>query len=88
MSIGASIFFIAFGAILAFAVKGEPDWLRINVVGWVFILTGITMLVLTLTIWSKRRRGAQVTQKQVFENGKQTSTERRVYHDDTTPPPE
>ena len=87
MSIGASIFFIAFGAILAFAVKGEPDWLRINIVGWVFILTGITMLVLTLTIWSKRRRGGTVTQQKVVENGAEKTSEKRVYHE-TTPPPE
>jgi hypothetical protein len=88
VSIGASIFLIAFGAILAFAVDGEPDWLRINVVGWVLILTGLTMLVLTFTIWSKRRRGTTVTQHQVFEDGKQTSSERRTYKDTTAPPPE
>jgi heme/copper-type cytochrome/quinol oxidase subunit 2 len=88
VSIGASIFLIAFGAILAFAVDAEPDWLRINVVGWVLIVTGITMLVLTFTIWSKRRRGTTVTQHQVFEDGKQTSSERKVYQDTTAPPPE
>jgi hypothetical protein len=88
VSIGASIFLIALGAILALAVDGEPDWLRINVVGWVLIVTGITMLVLTFTIWSKRRHGSTVTQHQVYEDGKQTSSERRVYHDSTTPPPE
>jgi hypothetical protein len=32
---------IAVGAILAFAVRGHPSWLNIQVVGWVIILTGI-----------------------------------------------
>jgi hypothetical protein len=32
---------IAFGAILAFAVRGHPSWLNIQVVGWVIILTGV-----------------------------------------------
>jgi len=32
---------IALGAILAFAVKGHPSWLNIQVVGWVIILTGV-----------------------------------------------
>lgn len=33
--------FIAFGAILAFAVRGHPSWLNIQVVGWVIMLTGV-----------------------------------------------
>jgi hypothetical protein len=32
---------IAFGAILAFAVRGHPSWLNIQVVGWVIMLTGV-----------------------------------------------
>jgi hypothetical protein len=32
---------IAVGAILAFAVRGHPSWLNIQVVGWVIILTGV-----------------------------------------------
>ena len=35
---------IAFGAILAFAVKGHPSWLNIQVVGWVIMLTGVAGL--------------------------------------------
>ncbi|GAA4980741.1 DUF6458 family protein [Actinopolymorpha pittospori] len=86
MSIGAGIFFIAFGAILAFAVRAQPDWLRVDVVGWVFILTGITILAITLSLWSKRRRSATVSERQVLENGRQTTTERRVYHETDVPP--
>jgi len=32
---------IALGAILAFAVRGHPSWLDIQVVGWVIMLTGV-----------------------------------------------
>jgi hypothetical protein len=32
---------IALGAILAFAVRGHPSWLNIQVVGWVIMLTGV-----------------------------------------------
>jgi hypothetical protein len=32
---------VAIGAILAFAVRGHPSFLNIQVVGWVIILTGI-----------------------------------------------
>ena len=37
---------IAFGAILAFAVKGHPSWLNIQVVGWVIMLTGVAGLAI------------------------------------------
>ena len=32
--------FVAFGAILAFAVNGHPSWINIQVVGWVIMITG------------------------------------------------
>jgi hypothetical protein len=35
---------IALGAIFAFAVRGHPSWLNIQVVGWVLILTGIVAM--------------------------------------------
>lgn len=86
MSIGAGIFLIAFGAILAFAVKAQPDWLSLDVVGWVFILTGATILAITLTLWNKRRRAASISERQVIENGRQTTAERRVYRETDVPP--
>lgn len=88
MSIGAGIFFIALGAILAFAVRASPDWINVHIVGWVLMLTGATMLVLTLLIWSKRRRGATVTEKQVYEAGQTpTVSERQIYRDTRAAPP-
>jgi len=41
---GTGLTLIAFGAILAFAVQGHPSWLNIQVVGWVFMLTGIVAM--------------------------------------------
>ena len=41
---GTGLTLIAFGAILAFAVRGHPSWLNIQVVGWVLILTGIVAM--------------------------------------------
>jgi len=37
---------VAIGAILAFAVRGHPSFLNIQVVGWVIILTGIAGMVI------------------------------------------
>ena len=85
MSIGTGIFLVATGAILAFAVDIDSGWLRVNIVGYVLILTGLTMLVMTLAVWSKRRKEGTVVQKKVVENGKETSSERRVYHGEEPP---
>jgi uncharacterized iron-regulated membrane protein len=59
VGIGGSIFLIALGAILAWAVHFHIGWLDLRVVGWVFMVAGLSGLLLTLWFWSNRRR--QVT---------------------------
>lgn len=58
MSIGASIFLIAAGAILAFAVNATLAGLDIQVVGYILMLAGILGLILSLLVWGPRRRVA------------------------------
>ena len=55
MGIGASIFLIAVGAILAFAVNVDLGGLDINVVGWILMIAGVLGLVMTTLIWGRRR---------------------------------
>jgi uncharacterized iron-regulated membrane protein len=56
VGIGGSIFLIAVGAILAFAVHVSVGWLSLNVVGFVLMIAGVVGLLLTLWFWSNRRR--------------------------------
>lgn len=56
MGIGGSIFLIAVGAILAFAVHASLGFVSIQVVGWVLMVAGAVGLILTLFLWSNRRR--------------------------------
>ena len=56
MGIGGSIFLIAVGAILAFAVHISVGWLSLNVVGYVLMIAGLVGLLLTIWFWSNRRR--------------------------------
>jgi hypothetical protein len=56
VGIGGSIFLIAVGAILTFAVHINTGWLDLRVVGWVLMLAGIFGLILTLYFWNSRRR--------------------------------
>jgi len=56
VGIGGSIFLIALGAILAFAVDVEMGWLNLSVVGWVLMLAGVVGLIMTAYLWRGRRR--------------------------------
>jgi hypothetical protein len=61
VGIGGSIFLIAVGAIIAFAVDVSVGWLDLQVVGWVLMLAGVIGLILTLTIWNRRRTVTSVS---------------------------
>jgi Flp pilus assembly protein protease CpaA len=52
VGIGVSIFLIALGAILAFAVSAEVSGLDITTVGWILLAVGIVGLVLSMIFWS------------------------------------
>jgi uncharacterized membrane protein YedE/YeeE len=63
MSIGASLFLIAVGAILRYAVDWHPRDVNIDTVGLILMIVGIVGLLLSLwwmLIWSNRRRDAAV----------------------------
>lgn len=63
MGIGTSIFLIAVGAILKYAVSADVEGVNINTVGVILMVVGVIGLLLSLlwmTIWADRRRGAVV----------------------------
>lgn len=70
MGIGVSIFLIAVGAILAFAVNFDISGLDIAVVGYILMIVGLIGLIMTAFIWGPRNR----SRSDVVE-------ERRVYDD-------
>jgi hypothetical protein len=52
MGIGASIFLVAIGAILAFAVTTEVSGVDISTVGWILMIVGIAGFLMSLLFWS------------------------------------
>jgi hypothetical protein len=52
VGIGVSIFLIALGAILAFAVSAEVQGLDVQTVGWILLAVGVVGLVLSMIFWS------------------------------------
>ena len=61
MGIGASLFLIALGAILTFAVEVTAEGFNINTIGIILMVVGGLGLILTMLFWSDsaplRRRG-------------------------------
>ena len=51
MGIGASIFLIAVGLILALAVHFDISGLDINVIGWILVIVGIIGLIMTVLVF-------------------------------------
>jgi hypothetical protein len=56
MGIGASVFLIAVGAILTFALNLRVGFLDLDVVGWILMAAGVIGLIVTTFIWGGRRR--------------------------------
>ena len=52
MGFGVSIFLIAGGAILAFAVNTAVSGVNIHTIGWILLVVGIVGLVLSMIFWS------------------------------------
>ena len=61
MGIGTSIFLIAFGAILRYAVNADVSGLEISTVGLILMIAGVLGLVISLlymTLWSRGQAGS------------------------------
>ncbi len=57
MGIGVSVFLLALGAILAFAVDYSVSGLDINVIGIILMVAGAIGLLLTMLVFGRRDRG-------------------------------
>ncbi len=65
MGIGASIFLLAIGAILAFAVNATISGLDIHVIGFILMGAGLIGLFLTLVIFGRDRTTGVATERVV-----------------------
>ncbi|MGE5828989.1 MAG: DUF6458 family protein [Micromonosporaceae bacterium] len=61
MGIGVSVFLIAVGAILTFALNLRIGVLDLDVVGWILMAAGVIGLIVTMVIWGGRRRSVVTT---------------------------
>ena len=61
MRIGASLFLIAVGAILKFAVTDTMQGIDLGVVGIILMIVGIIGLAIDAVLWNSRRRTTVVS---------------------------
>ncbi|KIR65773.1 MULTISPECIES: DUF6458 family protein [Micromonospora] len=62
MGIGTSIFLIAVGAILTFAMDATVGGVDLDVVGWILMAAGALGLVMTTLVWGRRREVVTTTE--------------------------
>jgi hypothetical protein len=70
MSIGSSVFLIAVGAILRYAVTATVSGISIQTIGLILMLAGILGLVLALLylfVWRPRRAGERIIERPPHE---------------------
>jgi uncharacterized protein DUF6458 len=71
MGIGTSLFLIAVGAILKFAITGDVSGIDIPTVGLILMIVGIIGLVISLFFlgeWRSRHRAAVVDDRPVVRD--------------------
>ncbi len=75
MGIGVSVFLLALGAILAFAVNATVSGLDISVIGVILMVAGAIGLAMTMLVFGRRDRvaGGAVAEERVV------TRERDVY---------
>jgi hypothetical protein len=68
MGIGVSIFLIAVGAILTFAVDATVSGLSIQTVGVILMIVGALGLIVALMIFGPRRRAGGVVEERIVDD--------------------
>jgi hypothetical protein len=83
MGYGLGIFLLAVGLILALAVQDTISNIDLTTVGWILVLAGAVVIVLT-AVQTNRGRGSRTVSTTTHADGSQTTTEQRHRND---PPP-
>ena len=66
MGIGTSIFLLALGAILAFAVTDAISGVDLTVVGYILMAAGALGLVISMLAMNRARRATVVRERDVY----------------------
>jgi len=65
MSIGTGIVLFVIGAILAFAVNVEVEWINLDLVGYILMGAGVLVLLFGIVLLARRRQTETVTRSSI-----------------------
>lgn len=65
MSLGTGIVLVVIGAILAFALNVQVDWIDLHLVGYILMVAGAVGIILGIVLMSRRRRSVATTRTAV-----------------------
>ncbi|WP_025158981.1 DUF6458 family protein [Leifsonia aquatica] len=65
MSLGTGIVLVVIGAILAFALNVQVDWIDLHLVGYILMIAGAVGIILGIVLISRRRRSVATTRTAV-----------------------
>ena len=65
MSIGTGIVLFVIGAILAFAVNVEVEWVNLDLIGYILMAAGAVVFIVGLVLMMRRRRSDTVSRTAV-----------------------
>jgi hypothetical protein len=80
MGYGLGVFLLAAGLILALAVQDSISGVDLQLVGWILVLAGVLVIVLTAATMARARR-ANTVARTTHPDGSQTVTEQSSRHD-------
>lgn len=83
MGYGLGVFLLAVGLILVYAVQDTLDAVNLVTVGWILVLAGVLVIVLTAVTMNRGRTTRSVATT-THPDGSQTTTEQQQRND---PPP-
>jgi membrane-bound ClpP family serine protease len=65
MSIGLGIFLIVIGAIFAFALQVQVDWIDLQLVGYICLIAGVIVTILGIVLLVRRRQSLTTSRTSV-----------------------
>ncbi|MEO7007234.1 MAG: DUF6458 family protein [Terrimesophilobacter sp.] len=81
MGIGSGIFLFVIGAILTFALNFRVDWIDLDLVGYILMIAGVVVFVISLVVVFRRRSTSTTTRTAVDPSRHERVTERETTDD-------
>jgi hypothetical protein len=80
MGYGLGVFLLAVGLILVYAVQDAISGVDLTTVGWILVLAGVLVIILT-AVTMTRGRSARSVSTTTHPDGSQTTTEQQARND-------